>query len=182
MAEWYCQRTCSRSAVTPPPPQIVRFQVFMAVRTVIFFWAYTYQRITRRQHPEQLPHQATDCSDTEIWVSRGDVCVTCGLVGCDAMCSYRWLGIQTFRRTEVQSILRCTAVFSNRCRPASIIRAVSEPSQVQVTLQLTVSQPVSLGVEPLLGLITRFYLCHRSDCYGPCLVGRPIWRGAGCHL
>jgi hypothetical protein len=29
---------------------------------------------------------------------------------------------------------------------------------VQVTLQLMVSQPVRLGVEPLLGLMSRFYL------------------------
>jgi hypothetical protein len=49
--------------------------------------------------------------------------------------------------------------------------------QLQVTLQLTVSQPVRLGVEPLLGLMTRFYLCCGSDCYGLCLVARPIWRG-----
>jgi hypothetical protein len=30
------------------------------------------------------------------------------------------------------------------------------PVRVRVTLRLTVSQPVRLGVEPLLGLMTRF--------------------------
>jgi hypothetical protein len=57
---------------------------------------------------------------------------------------------------------------------AYIIRAMSEPSQVKVTLQLTVSQPVRLGVEPLLGLMTRFYFVTGLAVTVLCLVGYPI--------
>jgi hypothetical protein len=35
---------------------------------------------------------------------------------------------------------------------------------VRVTLRLTVSQPVSLGVEPLLGLMTRFLVLYLAYC------------------
>jgi hypothetical protein len=43
-------------------------------------------------------------------------------------------------------------------------------------------QPVCLGVEPLLGLMTRFY-CHRFDCYGPLSRGAPhLTRGRVCLL
>jgi hypothetical protein len=45
--------------------------------------------------------------------------------------------------------------------------------KVKVTLRLTVSQWVSLGVEPHLGLMTRFLLL--VDCYGLLLLGRPLW-------
>jgi hypothetical protein len=48
-----------------------------------------------------------------------------------------------------------------------------------IYLRGATSQPVHLGVEPLLGLMTRFYLCHSSDCYDLCLMRRPIWRGGG---
>jgi hypothetical protein len=43
--------------------------------------------------------------------------------------------------------------------------------QVQVTLRLTVSQSVSLGVEPRLGLMNRLSL---FDIYGLVFVGRPL--------
>jgi hypothetical protein len=36
--------------------------------------------------------------------------------------------------------------------------------RVRVTLRLTVSQPVSLGVEPLLGLMTRFLVLYLDYC------------------
>jgi hypothetical protein len=36
--------------------------------------------------------------------------------------------------------------------------------RVRVTLRLTVSQPVSLGVEPLLGLMTRFLVLYIDYC------------------
>jgi hypothetical protein len=45
--------------------------------------------------------------------------------------------------------------------------------KVKVTLRLTVSQSVSLGVEPHPGLMTR-YLLH-FDNYGLVFVGRPLW-------
>jgi hypothetical protein len=44
--------------------------------------------------------------------------------------------------------------------------------QVQVTLRLTVSQSVSLGVGPHLGLITRYLLLF--SIYGLVFVGRPL--------
>jgi hypothetical protein len=43
--------------------------------------------------------------------------------------------------------------------------------------RLTVSQSVSLGVEPHLGLITRYLLLF--DNYGLVFVGRPLWREDG---
>jgi hypothetical protein len=46
-------------------------------------------------------------------------------------------------------------------------------TQVKVTLRLTVSQSVSLGVEPHLGLMTRYLLLF--DSYGFVFVGRPLW-------
>jgi hypothetical protein len=49
--------------------------------------------------------------------------------------------------------------------------------KVKVTLRLTVSQSVSLGVEPHLGLMTRYLLL--SDSYGLVFVGRPLWHEDG---
>jgi hypothetical protein len=43
--------------------------------------------------------------------------------------------------------------------------------KVKVTLRLTVSQSVCLGVEPHLGPMTRYLL--QCDSYGLVLVGRP---------
>jgi hypothetical protein len=44
--------------------------------------------------------------------------------------------------------------------------------EVKVTLRLTVSQSLSLGVEPHLGLMTRYLLLF--DNYGLVFVGRPL--------
>jgi hypothetical protein len=44
--------------------------------------------------------------------------------------------------------------------------------KVKVTLRLTASQSVSLGVEPHLGLMTRYVLLF--DIYGLVFVGRPL--------
>jgi hypothetical protein len=49
--------------------------------------------------------------------------------------------------------------------------------RVKVTLRLTVSQSVSLGVRPNLGIMTRYLLLF--DSYGLVLVGRPLWREDG---
>jgi hypothetical protein len=49
--------------------------------------------------------------------------------------------------------------------------------KVKVTLRLTVSQSVCLGVEPRLGLMTRYYFLNESYC--PVQVGRPLWREVG---
>jgi hypothetical protein len=45
-------------------------------------------------------------------------------------------------------------------------------TQVKVTLRLTVGQSLSLGVEPHLGLMTRYLLLF--DSYGLVFVGRPL--------
>jgi hypothetical protein len=50
-------------------------------------------------------------------------------------------------------------------------------SEVKVTLRLTVSQSVSLGVEPHLGLMTRYFLLFNS--YGLVFLGLPLWREDG---
>jgi hypothetical protein len=52
----------------------------------------------------------------------------------------------------------------------TLLRRVS--SQVKVTLRLTDSQSVSLGVELHLGLMTRCLLLF--DSYGLVFVGRPL--------
>jgi hypothetical protein len=53
--------------------------------------------------------------------------------------------------------------------------------KVKVTLRLTVSQSVSLGVEPHLGLMTRYLLLF--DSYGLVFVGAPsLTRGRVCLL
>jgi hypothetical protein len=52
--------------------------------------------------------------------------------------------------------------------------------KIKVTLQLTVSQSVSFGVEPHLGLMTRYLLLF--DSYGFVFVGRPLTRGRVCLL
>jgi hypothetical protein len=48
----------------------------------------------------------------------------------------------------------------------------SRLGKVKVTLRLTVSQSVSLGAEPYLGLMTRYLLLFHS--YGLVFVGRPL--------
>jgi hypothetical protein len=50
--------------------------------------------------------------------------------------------------------------------------------KVKVTLRLTASQSVSLGVEPHFGLMTR-YLVLFDSCGLVFLVGRPLWREGG---
>jgi hypothetical protein len=49
--------------------------------------------------------------------------------------------------------------------------------KVKVTLRLTVSQSVNLGVEPHLGLMTRYLLLF--DSYGLVFCGAPLWREDG---
>jgi hypothetical protein len=53
--------------------------------------------------------------------------------------------------------------------------------KVKLTLRLTVTQSVSLGVEPHLGLTTRYLLLF--DSYGPFFCGAPsLARGRVCLL
>jgi hypothetical protein len=57
-------------------------------------------------------------------------------------------------------------------RPVSASYILLTGSKVKVTLRLTVGQSVNLGVEPHLGLMTR-YLLH-FDFYGLVFLGRPL--------
>jgi hypothetical protein len=53
----------------------------------------------------------------------------------------------------------------------------TESISVRVTLRLTVSQSVCLGVEPRLGLMTRYSFFLENYC--PVHMGRPLWREVG---
>jgi hypothetical protein len=73
----------------------------------------------------------------------------------------------------------------DRLRPTcSSHRRLKTPSKVIVTLRLTVSQSVSqsvsLGVDPYFGITTRYYLLF--DSYSLVNVGRPLTRGRVCLL
>jgi hypothetical protein len=61
----------------------------------------------------------------------------------------------------------------------------SQSQRVRVTLQLTVSQSVCLGVEPNLGLLTRdiYLFIYFFLNYSLVLFGAPsLTRGRVCHL
>jgi hypothetical protein len=68
--------------------------------------------------------------------------------------------------------------------PTSYSSAISGLShnqvKVKVTLRLTVGQSVSLGVEPHLGLMSRYLLLF--DSYSLVCVGRPLWQEEGSVL
>jgi hypothetical protein len=64
-------------------------------------------------------------------------------------------------------------LFPKRCHLQMLVEFV----KVKVTLRLTVSQSVNLGVKPHLGLIARYLLLF--DSYGLVFVGRPLWREDG---
>jgi hypothetical protein len=57
-------------------------------------------------------------------------------------------------------------------RGATLSNSVKVKVKVKVTLRLTVGQSVSLGVEPHLGLMTRYFLLF--DSYGLVFVGCPL--------
>jgi hypothetical protein len=65
------------------------------------------------------------------------------------------------------SDMSSSGVLRGKCVTAVRVRV-----RVRVTLQLTVSQSVRLGVEPLLGLMTRYLFPHESCC--PICMGRPL--------
>jgi hypothetical protein len=62
-----------------------------------------------------------------------------------------------------------------------LIRNQTRDLKVEVTLRLTVSQSACGGVEPTLGLVTRYYFLSESCVVS---VGRPLWReveSITCH-
>jgi hypothetical protein len=76
---------------------------------------------------------------------------------------------------EVLGSLLCH--FFSLCLPRLLTANYWLTVEVEVTLLLTVSQSVSLGVESHLGLMTRYILLF--DNYGLAFVGRPLWREDG---
>jgi hypothetical protein len=74
---------------------------------------------------------------------------------------------------------RCPLVSTQRLNPQ--LTRSTESVRVRVTLRLTVSQSVSLGVEPRLGPMTRYELLFDSYCL---VLGRApsLTRGRVCHL
>jgi hypothetical protein len=64
------------------------------------------------------------------------------------------------------SVLLCLNMYSQ------LLSSTPASSKVKVTLRLTVSQSVSLGVEPHLGLMTRYLLLF--DGYGLVFVRRSL--------
>jgi hypothetical protein len=74
--------------------------------------------------------------------------------------------IQTARLLQSQSNRQATPSVEQTCRV-----------RVRVTLRLTVSQSVWLGVEPHLGLMTRYLFLFES--YSPVHMGRPLWQEVG---
>jgi hypothetical protein len=72
--------------------------------------------------------------------------------------------------SESQSI----AITHNQSIAEDLLDSHSRPSQsqIKVTLRLTVSQSVSLGIEPHLGPMTRYLFL--SDSYVLVSVGRPL--------
>jgi hypothetical protein len=54
-------------------------------------------------------------------------------------------------------------------------------ARVRVTLQLTASQSVNLGVDAILELMSR-RLCYMMTITVFVFLGRPLWREGVCHL
>jgi hypothetical protein len=70
-----------------------------------------------------------------------------------------------------------TSPITRTCAILVFVLSTVPAVKVKVTLRLTVSQSVSLRVEPHLGLMTRYLLLF--DSYGLVSLGRPLWREDG---
>jgi hypothetical protein len=71
---------------------------------------------------------------------------------------------------ELEGLLPCSQ------EPVTgLCQGVDGPSPVKITLWLTISQSVCLGVEPTLGLVTRYYFLSEGCCLSCC----PLWREDG---
>jgi hypothetical protein len=78
-------------------------------------------------------------------------------------------------RKSVRSLSSCFLHTAQTGSPSELNRRCKV--QVQVTLRLTVSQSISLGVEPRMGLMTRYVLLLKFTVLF--FVGRPLWREDG---
>jgi hypothetical protein len=110
-------------------------------------------------------------------------------VSCQSKSHYNWRSVTQY--VEVSSPL-CNSwpdiTFCLKVAVLSMWGALSDERsgllsfEVEVTLQLTVSQSVCQGVERTLQLVTRYYLLSETCCLVS--VGRPLWREVGfvsCH-
>jgi hypothetical protein len=95
--------------------------------------------------------------------------------------SYGFLSLKRPLWREDGSVIYCTVV-SGPCLSSHSLSRSPVRVRVRVTLQMTVSQSVCLGVEPNLGLLTRnIYFFFES--YSLVLFGAPsLTRGRVCHL
>jgi hypothetical protein len=85
---------------------------------------------------------------------------------------------------SIRGVASTSVLVSYRCvglACCAVSQCQSQMSNVKVTLRLTVSQSVHLGVEPTLGLLTRVYFFKRGLVWKflSCLWGRPLWREVG---
>jgi hypothetical protein len=98
-------------------------------------------------------------------------------------CSYPRISLDLVsgRSFDLSSVslfsVRVSSLYLSLCLFISVSLLYVCLSEVEVTLRLTVSQSVSLGVEPHLGLMTRYILLF--DNCGLAFVGRPLWREDG---
>jgi hypothetical protein len=83
--------------------------------------------------------------------------------------------------TFSDSRLHCSSPPTTRRTTVEVFEPSSVRVRVRVTLRLTVSQSVCLGVEPRLGLMTRYELLFDSYCL---VLGRApsLTRGRVCRL
>jgi hypothetical protein len=82
--------------------------------------------------------------------------------------------LRTLSLTASSNSLHSSASAATITLSLSLSTSLKVKVKVKVTLRLTISQSRGLGVEPHLGLMTRYLLLF--DSYGLVLVGRPLWR------
>jgi hypothetical protein len=96
-------------------------------------------------------------------------------------CTGGWVGPRARRTQRLEEKYFRLYQGSNLDRPVcSQALYGTDWATVRVTLRLTVSQSVSLGVEPLLGLMTRFLVLYNDYCSLWPLGAPSLTRG--CHL
>jgi hypothetical protein len=75
--------------------------------------------------------------------------------------------------SSFHNVIHFLPFFLNHLRlPSPELEPILDNSTQTVSLRLTVSQSVSFGVEPHLGLMTRYLLLF--DSYGLVLLERPL--------
>jgi hypothetical protein len=84
-----------------------------------------------------------------------------------------FITLSAIRNYNHDNILNASVITDFISPPLELTRKLAaERVKVKVTLRLTVSQSVNLGVEPHLGLMTRYLVVF--DNYGSVCVERPL--------